>query len=225
MNTIIYPISADKPEGPGLEHAAAVLARGGIVGFPTETVYGLAVNAVHKAALERLQQVKGRPENKPFTFHLADVEDLYRLIPHPPEACLRLARKFWPGPLTIVFPTGGPGIGVRVPAHPVARSLIRKAGVSVVASSANRSGQPPATEASQVLMEFDGQIEILIDSGPARLKEASTVIRFTDEACWELVREGVIRPEMIAQTLDFSSQRDTAEGDPSPSDKSGRGNV
>ncbi|MBI2193556.1 MAG: threonylcarbamoyl-AMP synthase [Planctomycetes bacterium] len=201
MKTELYPIHPDKLEAPALNRAARVLAEGGLVAFPTETVYGLGANADRPDALQRLREVKGRPEGKPFTHHLADVDDLFRLIPGPPEAALRLARKFWPGPLTIVFPRGREGLGVRVPAHPVARELIRRSGVPLVAPSANPSGQPPAVTARDVLGYFDGRIEVVLDGGSTSLQAASSVIRFTSDTSWELLREGTISREMIARAV------------------------
>jgi len=201
MKTEVHRVDAAKPDLRVIERAGAIVAEGGLVGFPTETVYGLAVNVADEQALARLQDLKGARQDKPYTRLIADTEDIRKLISDPPESCLRLAQKYWPGPLTIVFPEGDEGLGLRIPAHQVARELIRKAGGTVGAPSANPSGQPPPTDAEQVRQYFDGRIELILDSGPTLLKESSTVVRFRDGTHWDLLREGLISRDMIAKTI------------------------
>jgi protein-tyrosine phosphatase len=201
MKTEVLKIDSLKPDVGLLDHAAGIVASGGVVGFPTETVYGLAVNADDETTMARLLELKGGRQDKPFTRLIAEVKDIRNHVPDPPESCVRLAEKYWPGPLTIVFPAGEAGIGIRVPAHQVARELVRMAGVNVVAPSANPSDLPPATNAEAVLSYFDGRIELVLDSGETRLKEASTVVVFKNDVQWQVVREGLISADMIAKTV------------------------
>jgi len=201
METEVHKVDAATPDLRVIERAAEIVADGGVVGFPTETVYGLAVNVDDGEAMGRLEDLKGARQDKPYTRLIADIEDISGLVSQPPESCLRLAEKYWPGPLTIVFPEGDEGLGIRIPAHQVARELIRKSGVTVVAPSANPSGQPPPTDAEQVRQYFDGEIELVLDSGPTLLKESSTVVQFRDETHWDVLREGLISRDMIAKTI------------------------
>ena len=201
MKTEVLKIDPSKPDARLIERAAAVLSEGGIVGTPTETVYGLAANADREEALARLEALKSNREGKPYTYHLADIDDVFTLVPDPPEACVRLAQKYWPGPLTIIIPHGENGVGMRIPAHDVARDLIRKAGGKIVCPSANPSNDAPATTAQEVLDYFDGEIPLLLDAGPTLLKESSTVVRFSGEFRWDLLREGLISASMIAKTV------------------------
>jgi protein-tyrosine phosphatase len=201
MVTEIWTVDARQPDVGVVARAARVLAEGGIIGFPTETVYGLAANAGHPGAMERLKELKVRPEGKPFAHLLADPEDIFRVVKNPPESCVRLARRYWPGPLTIVLPPRAGNTGFRVPAHEVARQLVRLSGVRVAAPSANPSGEPPATDARQVVERFNGRIEGVLDAGPALLKESSTVVRFRTDMRWEVLREGLISRDMIARAV------------------------
>lgn len=201
MKTKIYHVDAERPEPGILSRAGYVIARGGIVGFATETVYGLGANAADPAALERLRRLKNRPGGKPFTILLSESESLFDFVKAVPEGCMKLAKRYWPGPLTLVVPQEEGTIGFRVPAHDVARELVRQAGVPVAAPSANPSGLPPAKDAAEVLQHFDGKIDMLLDSGPAILKEASTVVRFYEDGRWDVLREGLIGEEMVARVV------------------------
>jgi L-threonylcarbamoyladenylate synthase len=187
---------------PGKEEAAECLARGGIVAFPTETVYGLGANMDMRSAVDRLYELKDRPKEKAFSLHIASVEDLGRHVRVIPGRARRLMRRFWPGPITIVFPTDdGKGLGVRFPASQVAVELIRLAGVPVVAPSANLSGQPPASNANQVVDTFSGKVDIVVDGGTTELRESSTVVSFTGDRP-EVLREGIVTREMVKRTVD-----------------------
>lgn len=179
--------------------AGGVLARGGLCAFPTETVYGLAVNRDAPAAVARLGEVKRRAPEKHYTLMLADKQDVPRHVSKVPLAARKVIQRFWPGPLTIVFgDEGEEGLGVRVPASATAREIIRKAGVPALVTSANISGQAPPTDAAMVLAALDGRIDLLVDEGETRLKEPSTVVRFRSGR-WEVLREGLISRDMIAK--------------------------
>jgi len=201
MKARLVPLTFDAEGLARIDDAARILTQGGLVAFPTETVYGIACNADDPKALERLIAVKGRPEGKPFSVHIARREDLARHVTHVPLAARKLMDRYWPGPLTIVFPTpGGQGIGIRMPANRAAQELLRRTAATVVAPSANRSGQPPATSADEVAATLGDELDVILDGGPTRLGEASTVVRVTD-AGWEMLREGSVTLAMLRRTL------------------------
>jgi len=180
-----------------LERPAKILAQGGLVAFPTETVYGLGADAHNPDAVQKLCAVKNRPREKPMSIHIAYAGEVYRYVDEIPPLARRLMDKYWPGPLTIVFPgNAGAGVGIRFPANRLAQDLIRLAEVPVVAPSANLAGYPPPENAEQVLQAFDGKIDVVIDGGPTPLKQSSTVVRIRRSG-WELLREGIITREMV----------------------------
>jgi L-threonylcarbamoyladenylate synthase len=184
-----------------LEEPAAILRAGGLVAFPTETVYGLGANSHDPDAVHRLRQVKNRPDDKPLTLHIGSREEVGRYVEEVPDSAKLLMDRYWPGPLTIIFPgNAGQGIGVRVPANELARELIRRTGAPVVAPSANPSGKPPPTDAGEVKAYFDGAIDAIVDGGPAIIKQSSTVVR-VDGTGYRVLREGIITREMIHQLL------------------------
>jgi tRNA threonylcarbamoyl adenosine modification protein (Sua5/YciO/YrdC/YwlC family) len=188
----------------GLEHireAARLIASGGLVAFPTETVYGIGCNAEDSAAVERLRAVKARPEEKPFTLHIAEREAVARLVEKVPAAAEKLMRRYWPGPLTIVCPSAdGSGVGLRMPSNRIALELLRRCRAPVYAPSANLSGQEPAKTAQEVAKSLGHNLDLILDGGPTSLKEASTVVRVSEEG-WEVLRHGSIAPDMIQRTL------------------------
>ncbi len=183
--------------------------------FPTETVYGLGAHALDVAAVRRLFDAKGRPANDPLIVHLASFEAMHDLLGEDLETgpycrVRRLAAHFWPGPLTIVVPksdrvplevTAGLGsVGVRVPAHPVARSLLEEAGIPVAAPSANLFSRPSPTRAQHVLQDLDGRIDMVIDGGATDVGVESTVLDLTGEAP-EVLRPGAVTLEMLRELL------------------------
>ncbi|MCP4250417.1 MAG: threonylcarbamoyl-AMP synthase [bacterium] len=209
--TEVVSIKPEQARSEGIGRAIEVLRAGGLVAFPTETVYGLGARADLASAVARLREIKGRPDAKPFTVHIGRRGDLERFVPDPPGVGRRLARKGWPGPLTIVFavsdPTTAPvmadlpadmaaamyhqgTIGLRCPDDPIAGELLAAAGGPVVAASANRAGQAPPCRAEEVLSDLDGQVDLILDGGPSRYAKASTVVRL-DGRGYELLREGV----------------------------------
>ncbi len=201
MQTLYFKVDPKAFEPRELEEPAALLRRGGLVAFPTETVYGLGANARDPDAVHRLRQVKGRPPEKPLTLHLASSEDVGQYVEEVPRIARLLMERYWPGPLTIVFPgNAGTGVGVRVPASEVAQELIRQVGAPLVAPSANPHGREPATDAEAVRAYFDGAIDAVVDAGPSVIKQASAVVQ-VDAGGYRLLREGMITHEMIHQLL------------------------
>jgi L-threonylcarbamoyladenylate synthase len=192
---------------PDLARIARIVADGGLVGFPTETVYGIAVNLRDEAAVRRLYQAKGREDEKPLTVHLASAEDLAPLVKEVPRTARKLIARFWPGPLTLVVADRhGRPTGFRVPDLPVAQELLRLANCRVGASSANPSGGADAVTAAEVMRHFDGVLDVVVDGGPCRHGKPSTVVRTTDRGV-EILREGVVPAaevrEATARTLLF----------------------
>src|SRR5438874_1626045 len=176
MSTRVLTVDPVDPRPATLAEAAEVLRRGGLVAFPTETVYGLGANALDAAAVRRVFAAKGRPPNNPLIVHVADAADVPAVAAAWPDVAERLATHFWPGPLTLVLPrgsalpdevtVGGPTVAVRVPAHPVALALLRAAGVPVAAPSANRSGHLSPTSAAHVIKGLQDRIDLILDGGP-----------------------------------------------------------
>jgi L-threonylcarbamoyladenylate synthase len=203
MPTRVLTVDRLDPQPAALAEAGEVLRRGGLVAFPTETVYGLGANALNAAAVRRVFEAKGRPPNNPLIVHVADAADAPRVAADWPEAARRLAERFWPGPLTLVLPrgpgvpdevtAGGPTVAVRVPAHPVALALLRAAGVPVAAPSANRSGHLSPTCAAHVLKALKDRIDLVLDGGPTEGGLESTVLDVTSSPP-RLLRPGLIGP-------------------------------
>ena len=193
----VLGVSAETPDPLVLAEAATILRGGGLVAFPTETVYGLGADATNPKAIERLNQVKGRPPEKPYSLHLHSTDQMRAFISSVPPAAARLMERFWPGPLTIVMPAAaGQTVGFRLPDHPIARAFLKVCGVPVAAPSANRSGSPPPTDGTEVLAALDGAFDCLLDGGPTRLGRESTVVELVDGRV-EIRREGAISKESI----------------------------
>jgi L-threonylcarbamoyladenylate synthase len=187
--TRVLQVDPQHPDMAIIRDAAAVLALGGLVAFPTETVYGLGAHALDDAAIADLFEAKGRPPTDPIIVHLAaraELESVAREIPARVEA---LAERFWPGPLTIILrkkphvsnalTAGLDTVGIRVPAHPVAQALLRASEVPIAAPSANRFSRPSPTEAEHVLQDLRGAIDIVVDGGPTMIGVESTVLDLT----------------------------------------------
>lgn len=191
--------------------AAAEIARGGIVAFPTETVYGLGANAFDALAVARVFEMKARPHFDPLIVHIADERDLSRLVTHVPDAGRELIARFWPGPLTLVLPkcaevpdlvtSGLPSVAVRMPAHPVARRLIEASGTPIAAPSANRFGRISPTTAAHVQEEFGDQLPWIVDAGACPVGVESTVVSLLDERRPRLLRPGGITLEELQAVL------------------------
>lgn len=203
-------IDPEHPDEALLAEAGALVRRGGLVAFPTETVYGLGANAFDEAAVARIFAAKERAASDPVIVHLADRRDLDRVAAAVPAPAQVLAERFWPGPLTLVLPkqavipanvtAGRATVGVRVPSHPVALGLIRAAGLPVAAPSANRFTRASATRAEHVLDDLEGRVDLILDAGPAPIGIESTVVA-VDEASVRLLRPGAVTSEEIAAVV------------------------
>ncbi len=200
MKTEIIKLDLESFEPSQLERAAKILAQGGLVGFPTETVYGIGADAHNPDAIQRLREVKNRPTDKSFSIHIAYKGEVYRYADDITPLARRMMDRFWPGPLTLVLPgNAGAGVGVRFPANPIAQTLVRLAEVPVAAPSANLSGQPALDSPEKVIEMFDGKIDVIIDGGPCTGK-ASTVVR-VDRNGFEVLREGSITRETLDELV------------------------
>lgn len=193
-----------------LKEAAGILRSGGLVAFPTETVYGLGGNALDEDAARKIYAAKGRPSDNPLIAHVSCVEEVAPLVKEIPEAGRKLMEAFWPGPLTMIFPksemvpygtTGGlDTVAIRMPDDPVANRLIALAGVPVAAPSANTSGRPSPTTADHVWQDMNGRIDMIIDGGPVGIGVESTIVDVSS-AVPAVLRPGAITMEMLEEVL------------------------
>jgi len=189
IDTQILQIDAQQPDSRLIRQAAAVLRSGGLVAFPTETVYGLGANALDAAAVRRIFAAKERPANNPLIAHIASDAQLEQVALAVPDLARQLMAQFWPGPLTLVLKRapqippevslGRDTVALRMPAHSVAQALIAAAGVPVVAPSANRFSRPSATTAQHVLADLAGRVDLILDAGPTAIGVESTVLDLT----------------------------------------------
>ncbi|MBI4354837.1 MAG: threonylcarbamoyl-AMP synthase [Candidatus Omnitrophica bacterium] len=201
-HTLVWRVDPRHPDPELLRRAALLVRSGGLVAFPTETVYGLGVNALDAAAIQRLTEVKQRPSEKRYTLHLYRKEQARDLAAVVPPAAQRLIDACWPGPLTVVLPAvGGGTVGLRLPDHPVARQFLEACGVPVAAPSANRSGEPPPTSAQQVLARLDGAIEAVLDAGPTGGDLPSTVVAISAAGEVRYLRDGALSRQQIQEIL------------------------
>lgn len=199
--TLVVKVDQDRPDIDVIGYCARTIRSGGIVAFPTETVYGLAVNLADKKAVERLYRIKKRSRGKPLTVHIADKRLIRKMGCRITKDAQRLIDRFWPGPLTIILPSKlGGKVGFRMPANKVALELIRASDVPVGAPSANLSGKKPPNRACEVAKDFEGKIDILIDAGRTKVGIESTVIDFTVDPS-VIRREGAISAEKILKAL------------------------
>jgi tRNA threonylcarbamoyl adenosine modification protein (Sua5/YciO/YrdC/YwlC family) len=205
MKTKIIKLNPEFPEEALINEAAAVLKNGGLVVFPTETVYGIAANALNRDAIDKLYEIKNRPKDKPFSVHIADFNSLKQLGIVLSSGAERVARRFWPGPLTLVaFNNKKEKIGLRMPDNNIAALLLKKAGVPVVAPSANISGNKAPVSIEEVLSDMDGHVDIILDGGRARIGMESTVMDVTENP-FKILREGAIpaKEALIDYTILF----------------------
>ena len=203
-------------DGSVIEAAAELLRAGGLVAFPTETVYGLGADATNPAAVGRIFAAKGRPPGHPLIVHLADADQLGRWAVDVPPAAHRLAAALWPGPLTLVLArspalppaaTGGrPTVGLRVPDHAVARQLLAGAGVPVAAPSANRFGRVSPTTAAHVRSELGDRVDLVLDGGPTRVGLESTIVELVGPEP-VLLRPGGVPVEVVEDVLGCAVRR------------------
>lgn len=207
MNTIVFHPESDPN---AVRDAAAILRRGGLLGIPTETVYGLGADALNEDAVSRIFLAKGRPQDNPLIIHVPDASWLERYCRSVPPAAYQLAERFWPGPLTMILPrrdivplqtTGGlETVGVRCPNHPVTLAIIEAAGVPIAAPSGNTSGRPSPTTAAHMIEDMDGRIDGIVDGGPCTVGVESTIIDLTVTPP-RLLRPGGLPLESLRQVL------------------------
>jgi L-threonylcarbamoyladenylate synthase len=199
-----------KADEQGIRRGAEVIRAGGLVAFPTETVYGLGADALSDAAVTRIFEAKDRPRGNPLIVHLANAAALESVAARVPQRARDAAARFWPGPLTLVLPragtvplitTGGlDTVAARVPSHPVARALIEASGRPIAAPSANRSGRPSPTRAEHVREDLDGRVEMILDGGPTPVGVESTVLDMTTDPP-TLLRPGGVTLEELKDCL------------------------
>lgn len=206
MNTLILPAT-----GPDtVARAAEIIRAGGLLGIPTETVYGLGANGLDPEAVMKIFEAKGRPQDNPLILHVAGPEQVENFCHDVPEMAWTLMERFWPGPLTLILPArdivprrttaGLDTVGVRCPATAVTRGIIAAAGVPIAAPSANISGKPSPTTAQHVLHDMDGRIDAVVDAGPCGVGVESTIVDLTCGVP-RLLRPGGIGPEQLRETL------------------------
>lgn len=194
----------------GIRRAGEILQKGGLVAFPTETVYGLGGDALNPDSSRKIYAAKGRPSDNPLIVHIAELDALQKIVSQIPQTAWRLADAFWPGPLTMILPksdavpketTGGlDTVAVRMPSHGVALALIRAAGGYVAAPSANTSGRPSPTKASFVAEDLNGKIDMILDGGEVGIGLESTIVDLTVEPP-QILRPGYITKTMLEEVL------------------------
>lgn len=208
--TRVVAVDRRRPAPTPIAEAAALLRAGGLVVFPTETVYGLGAHALDPAAVAAIFDAKGRPSTDPLIVHLADASALPLVAREVPELAMRLADRFWPGPLTLILPkqprvpaavtAGLDTVAVRVPAHPIAQALLDAAGVPVAAPSANLFSRPSPTRAAHVLADLDGRVDLVLDGGPTEVGVESTVLDLTQRPP-VVLRPGGVSVEAIRELV------------------------
>ena len=210
MNTIYALCNPDNIDMSVIDEAGRIIKAGGLVAFPTETVYGLGGDALNPESSKKIYEAKGRPSDNPLIVHISDIDDLYNIADAVPPAALALANRYWPGPLTMIFrklpivpkeTTGGlDTVAVRFPSHPVARRFIRSSGGYVAAPSANLSGKPSPTTGRHVREDMDGRVDMIIDSGACDIGLESTIIDFTTDIPM-MLRPGYVSKEMLEEVI------------------------
>lgn len=210
MHTIVVAQDENRIEEKVMEQAGEIIKKGGLVAFPTETVYGLGGNGLNPESSRKIYEAKGRPSDNPLIIHICRLKDLELLVTEIPKQAKELADAFWPGPLTMILPkadivpketTGGlDTVAVRMPSHKVALTFIEKAGGFVAAPSANLSGKPSPTVAKYVVEDMDGRIDMIIDGGDIPIGLESTIVDLTGEIPM-ILRPGYITLEMLKEVV------------------------
>ena len=210
MKTEYVDLRDGKDVKEGIYKAAEIIKNGGLVAFPTETVYGLGANGLDENAVPKIYEAKGRPSDNPLILHISEFDEIENIVKEIPDVAFVLADEFWPGPLTMVFKksdivpyrtTGGlESVAVRMPSNKIARELIKTAGVPVAAPSANSSGRPSPTKADHVLCDLDGKIDMVIDGGTVDIGLESTIVDVTGEVP-VILRPGFITEEMLSEAI------------------------
>lgn len=210
MITKIIKMDEGNLDMQAIAEAGNIIKEGGLVAFPTETVYGLGGDALNGDSSEKIYAAKGRPSDNPLIIHIAQMDALAGIVRKVPEAACKLAERYWPGPLTMIFEkadcvppetTGGlDTVAVRMPSNKIARALIEASGGYIAAPSANRSGRPSPTVAKYVIEDLDGRVEMIIDGGEADIGLESTIIDLTGDKPM-ILRPGYITEEMLEQIV------------------------
>jgi L-threonylcarbamoyladenylate synthase len=206
----ILKVSTDHSEEDLIISAAAIVSRGGVIAYPTETIYGLGVDATNDQAIRRIFEIKGRDFANPISLIIGNPKDIYPLVRKIPETAQKLMDAFWPGPLTIVFEaadsvspllTAKTGkIGIRLSSHNMARKIAQKAGKPLTATSANLSGAPECTDADQVIRQIGDQIDAVVALGKTGGMLASTIIDAVSEPMI-ILRQGLVSREEIINKI------------------------
>lgn len=210
MNTVIKKTDTKNIDMEIIKEAGDVIRRGGLVAFPTETVYGLGADGMDEKASAKIYEAKGRPSDNPLILHIADIKELDKIVMDIPQKAKLLMDKFWPGPMTLIFrkkdevPYGTTGgldtVAVRFPSHPVARELILAAGTPIAAPSANTSGRPSPTTADHVIEDMDGRIDMIVDGGTVGIGIESTIVDVTQDTPM-ILRPGYITKAMVEEIV------------------------
>lgn len=219
MNTKIIKLESLEHKEEKLMEAAKILQKGGLVAFPTETVYGLGADGLNSEAAAKIYYAKGRPSDNPLILHIADMDMVSKLAKNISEDAMKVMNAFWPGPLTVILnktdivPYGTTGgldtVAIRMPSHPVARELIRIANVAVAAPSANTSGRPSPTTAQHVIQDLDGKIDMIVDGGKVGIGIESTIVDMTGENPM-ILRPGYITKPMLEEVVKKTVKIDPA---------------
>ena len=206
----VLPVDPDHPDPDAIARAAAILREGGLVAFPTETVYGLGAHALDERAVRRIFEAKGRPSYNPLIVHVAELEDARALVSAWPDRAQQLAEVFWPGPLTLVLPrdarvpdvvtAGLDTVAVRIPAHPVALALLAAARLPVAAPSANPFTGVSPTTAAHVARALGDRVDLVLDGGPTSVGIESTVLALGDDEA-TLLRPGIVSEEQLVAVV------------------------
>ena len=228
VKTEVLRINSKKPDDGIIERASSLIRSGEIVAFPTETVYGLGANALDPLAISKIYQIKGRPSDNPLIVHIGDLNMLSGLVSTISPREMRMIKKFWPGPITLIFKksksvpkitTGGLGtVAVRMPRNKIALALIKRSGLPIAAPSANLSGKPSPTNASHVKEDLNGKVKLILDGGRTEIGIESTVIDMTPRIP-VILRPGGISKERIEDEIGEVRFHDTLLGIRSKSKK------
>lgn len=223
MDTCIYAIGKELSDADyeKINRAGGVIRSGGLVAFPTETVYGLGGNALNAEASRMIYAAKGRPSDNPLIVHISCMDELVPIVREIPATALKLADRFWPGPLTMIFKksnivpdstTGGlDTVAVRMPSHPVAMAFIKASGCPIAAPSANISGRPSPTLAEHVIGDLSGRIDMILDGGPVDIGLESTIVDVTADVPM-ILRPGYINQSMLNQVVGNVDRDPTLDG-------------
>ena len=210
MKTDIIKINPQAIDFDAIARAGEILKKGGLVAFPTETVYGLGGDATNPEASHKIYSAKGRPSDNPLIVHITNMKALEEMVEEVPQTAYALAERFWPGPLTMIFrkndripyeTTGGMDtVAVRMPSDPIAQALIDASTGYIAAPSANTSGRPSPTQAEHVAQDLSGKIDMIIDGGPVNIWLESTIVDLTEDVPM-ILRPGYITLEMLREVL------------------------